>query len=184
MNSLEVTPPRSGVAAPPQGGATSGLVKPVPRWPLGAPDEPRAGVSAHDVQIAALPYDRQACRKLMRGGSKSFFAASLLLPQRVREPATALYAFCRLADDAIDLGDDPVAAMAQLRSRLDAVYAGRPGEIDADRALAQVVHRHAIPRALLDALLEGFLWDASGRRYDTSKTCRPTAHASPARWAR
>ena len=129
--------------------------------------EMNTAASTHDAQIASLPYDRQACRKLMRGGSKSFFAASLLLPQRVREPATALYAFCRLADDAIDLGDDPIAAMAQLRGRLDAIYAGRPGEIDADRALAQVVHRHAIPRLLLDALLEGFMWDASGRSYDT-----------------
>jgi phytoene synthase len=103
----------------------------------------------------------------MRGGSKSFFAASLLLPARVRAPATALYAFCRLADDLIDLGSDPTAAMHELAQRLDAVYAGRPAAIDADRALACTVHRFAIPRALLDALLEGFLWDAAGRRYAT-----------------
>ena len=112
-------------------------------------------------------YDQQACRQLMRGGSKTFFAASLLLPGRVRSPATALYAFCRLADDAIDLGRDPHAAMRQLQRRLDAIYAGRPDSINADRALAQVVHRFAIPRALLDALLDGFLWDAQGRRYET-----------------
>ena len=112
-------------------------------------------------------YDQQACRKLMRGGSKSFFAASLLLPARVCAPASALYAFCRLADDAIDLGQDPAAEMAGLRRRLDAIYQGRPEAIDADRALAHVVHRHAIPRLLLDALLEGFLWDATGRRYET-----------------
>jgi phytoene synthase len=117
---------------------------------------------------AAMPaYDLQACRKLMRGGSKSFFAASLLLPSRVRAPASALYAFCRLADDAIDLGQDPAAEMAGLRRRLDAIYEGRPEAQDADRALAHVVHRFAIPRLLLDALLEGFLWDAEGRRFDT-----------------
>jgi 15-cis-phytoene synthase len=116
----------------------------------------------------ALPgYDHHACRKLMRGGSKSFFAASLLLPRRVCAPASALYAFCRLADDAIDLGTDPAAEMQGLRDRLDAIYQGRPGALDADRALAQVVHRFGIPRLLLDALLEGFLWDATGRRYDT-----------------
>jgi phytoene synthase len=115
----------------------------------------------------ALSYDLAACRELMRGGSKSFFAASMLLPLRLRAPATALYAFCRLADDAIDLGDDPLAAMRDLESRLDAIYAGRPGTVDADRALAQVVHRHGIPRALLDALLDGFLWDAQGRLYET-----------------
>jgi phytoene synthase len=112
-------------------------------------------------------YDLQACRQLMRGGSKSFFAASLLLPSRVCAPASALYAFCRLADDAIDLGCDPAAEMAGLRRRLDAIYQSRPEAIDADRALAHVVHRFGIPRLLLDALLEGFLWDASGRRYET-----------------
>ncbi len=106
-------------------------------------------------------------RVLMRGGSKSFFAASLMLPARARAPATALYAFCRLADDAIDLGDDPVSAMADLEHRLDAIYAGRPRNIDADVALAHVVHRHAIPRALPDALLEGFLWDTQQRCCET-----------------
>jgi 15-cis-phytoene synthase len=114
-----------------------------------------------------MPYDLNACRALMRGGSKTFFAASLLLPTRVRAPASALYAYCRLADDAIDEGSNPHLAMAMLQNRLDAIYAGRPGSEDADRALCQVVHRYAIPRELLDALLEGFLWDAQGRRYET-----------------
>ncbi len=112
-------------------------------------------------------YDLQACRALMRGGSKTFFAASLLLPSRVRAPASALYAFCRLADDEIDLGDAPHQAMRGLSLRLDAIYDGRPQAIDADRALASVVHRFGIPRELLDALLDGFLWDADGRRYET-----------------
>jgi len=131
-----------------------------------APVAERA-IGAGTPAAAARAYDLGACRKLMRGGSKTFFAASLLLPARVREPASALYAFCRLADDAIDLGGDPHAAMSDLEQRLDAIYDGRPGAVDADRALAQVVHRHAIPRLLLDALLEGFLWDANGRRYET-----------------
>jgi 15-cis-phytoene synthase len=112
-------------------------------------------------------YDLAACRQLMRGGSKTFFAASLLLPSRVRAPASALYAYCRLADDAIDMGTDPMAEMQLLQSRLDAIYQGRPGPADADRALCQVVHRFAIPRELLDGLLDGFLWDAQGKHYET-----------------
>ena len=93
-------------------------------------------------------------RALMQGGSKTFFAASLLLPARVRGPATALYAFCRLADDAIDFGVDKDAAGRELRRRLDAVYRGEPESVPADRALATVVRRFGIPRALLDGLLE------------------------------
>lgn len=125
-------------------------------------------MSTHWPDTASLPaYDLAACRRLMRGGSKTFFAASLLLPARVRTPASALYAFCRLADDEIDLGENPGAAMHGLAARLDAIYDGRPRDIDADRALACVVHHHRIPRELLDALLEGFLWDAAGHRYET-----------------
>ena len=115
----------------------------------------------------SLPYDLEACTELMRGGSKSFFAASRLLPVRLRPPAIALYAFCRLADDAIDEGDEPVLAMADLKSRLAAIYAGRPGAEDADRAFTIVVHRYGIPSGLLEALLDGFLWDSQGRRYET-----------------
>ena len=115
------------------------------------------------AQAAELP----ALRELMRGGSKTFFAASLLLPVRVRAPATALYAYCRLADDAIDLGVDPHAEMTRLKQRLDAIYQGRPSLQDADLALCQVVHRFVVPRELLDGLLEGFYWDVQGRHYET-----------------
>ena len=105
-----------------------------------------------------------ACRGLLRDGSRTFLAASRLLPTRVRDPATALYAFCRLADDAVDLGH---GSTADLRERLDRIFAGRPAAIPADRALRAVVARFAVPRALLDALIEGFEWDARGRRYET-----------------
>jgi 15-cis-phytoene synthase len=109
----------------------------------------------------------QACRALMRGGSKSFHLASLLLPRRVRAQASALYAFCRVADDAIDTSAQPAQALRQLAARLDAVYAGRPSDDVTDIALAAVVAEAQVPRALLDALLEGFAWDAAGRRYET-----------------
>jgi len=115
----------------------------------------------------ADPADIAACRALLCTGSRSFFAASLLLPRRVRDPATALYAFCRVADDAIDLGDDPQAALAQLRDRLDAAYAGAPVQNPIDRAFAATVAAFAIPHALPEALIEGLAWDAQGRRYES-----------------
>lgn len=39
--------------------------------------------------------DPDHCRAAIRVGSLSFHTASRLLPARVREPALALYAFCR-----------------------------------------------------------------------------------------
>lgn len=116
--------------------------------------------------------DLAACRAAIRTGSLSFHAASRLLPPSVRDPALALYAFCRLADDAVDEGaeaegDDKTRAVLALRDRLDRVYAGRPRETPADRAFAAVVEGFDMPRALPDALLEGLAWDAVGRRYAT-----------------
>ena len=112
-------------------------------------------------------FDFEACQTLMQGGSKTFFAASRLLPHRVRGPAIALYAFCRVADDAIDFSTDRNKAMRTLHSRLDDVYANTPQNHEADRALAAVVREFALPRELLTALLDGFQWDAEGRRYLT-----------------
>ena len=140
------------------------------------------GAATKQTQIARD--DLAACRTLLCSGSKSFFAASLLLPRRVLDPATALYAFCRAADDLIDgqvagqaacqsgAGEGQTASVAaaallQLHARLDALYAGTPWDHAADRALAVVVATHRLPRVLLDGLLEGFAWDAEGRTYET-----------------
>ncbi len=124
---------------------------------MSAPHEP-VGVS-----------DTEACAALLRGGSRSFHAASRLLPADVRHAAMSLYAFCRVADDAIDGAEvnDRKRAVAALQSRLAAIYNGCPADAPADRAFAAVVRQHAIPHALPAALLEGFAWDAAGRTYPT-----------------
>jgi phytoene synthase len=117
---------------------------------------------------AVSPADLDTCRARLRAGSRSFAAAATLLPLRVRTPTTVLYAFCRVADDEVDL--DPAASDAtidRLRARLDRIYGGRPDDDAVDRALSAVVAHGRVPRPLLDALLEGMSWDAEGRRYET-----------------
>lgn len=113
------------------------------------------------------PADMAACRALLKGGSRTFHAASLALPKKVADAAIALYAFCRLADDEVDLGRNRAAAVERLRHRLDCAYRGQPMDFAADRAFADVVARFSIPRDVPEALLEGLAWDAEGRRYDT-----------------
>jgi len=124
----------------------------------------------------SMERDLRDCKRLMRGGSKSFFAASRVLPAGVRESAMALYAFCRIADDAVDLIENhgtnarPLAveqqqALINLYRRLDAIYLDRPEDHPADRAFARLVHEHSLPKSLPLLLLEGFAWDAQGRRY-------------------
>lgn len=113
------------------------------------------------------PDDLEHCREAIRQGSLSFHAASRMLPAKVRDPALALYAFCRLADDEVDEGDYQAGAVFRLQERLDAVYAGRPINAPEDRAFAAIVEDFEMPRALPDALLEGLAWDAAEHRYAT-----------------
>lgn len=99
---------------------------------------------------------------MIRSGSKSFSAAALLLPFAIRDPAYALYAFCRLSDDLVDVEGGSADAIARLRERLALAYAGRPEGSAVDRAFADVVRRFAIPRALPEALIEGLERDVAG----------------------
>jgi 15-cis-phytoene synthase len=90
-----------------------------------------------------------------------------LLPAVYREQARALYGFCRMADDLVDQASTPRIAVKALADRLDQIYAGKPNDVPTDRAFADVVHRFAIPRAVPDALIEGFAWDAEGKHYQS-----------------
>jgi len=129
------------------------------------PSSPDARRQTPFAASLARSADHAACRAAIRTGSRSFYAASWLLPQDVRRDAYGLYAFCRLSDDAVDGAGARADAVPRLRARLALAYAGRPADAPADRALAEIVTRHAIPQALPAALLEGLDWDAAGRRY-------------------
>jgi phytoene synthase len=120
-----------------------------------------------DLRQAQHDKDLQACHKILAEGSKSFVAASRMLPKRLRADTAALYAFCRVSDDAVDLGGDAQAAIARLCERLDRIYAGHPEDDPVDRAFGQVVQRYGIPKTIPRALIEGFEWDAERRRYRT-----------------
>ncbi|KAA5606874.1 phytoene/squalene synthase family protein [Roseospira marina] len=130
------------------------------------------------TQEIASPDDRAQCRAMIRTGSRSFYTASLLLPQAYRDPAYALYAFCRFSDDVVDECENAAApdacieAVAHLRYRLDRVYAGQPMNSPVDRSFRDMVVQTGMPRELPEALLEGFEWDAEARRYETISEVR------------
>jgi phytoene synthase len=131
---------------------------------------------------AATPRDDlAACHAAIRTGSHSFHAASRLLPGGVRDKAIVLYAFCRLADDAVDLSAEKTGAVLSLADRLERAYAGRPVNAPADRAFARLVEGVDLPRALPEALIEGLAWDAAGRAYATfSDLCAYAARVASA----
>ena len=91
----------------------------------------------------------EACVAMMKGGSKTFFAASRLLPPRIRTASIALYAFCRVADDLVDEALPGQAPLDVLRERLDAIYAGTPKDHVEDHALSMVVQQYELPLSLI-----------------------------------
>ncbi|MCL3883093.1 phytoene/squalene synthase family protein [Marivita sp. GX14005] len=130
---------------------------------------------------AIHPADLAHCRQAIRSGSLSFHTASRVLPASIRDPALALYAFCRLVDDEVDEGRDKAAAVLALSERLDRVYAMAPRDAPEDRAFCAIVAQHRMPRALPEALLEGLAWDAAERRYDDfSGLCAYSARVASA----
>ncbi len=97
--------------------------------------------------------------------SKSFALASRLLPPAVRADVLVLYAWCRRADDTVDLAADPATGLARLQAELDAVYAGRPAADSLLDAFAQLVRRCALPRHYPQELLAGMAMDLDPALY-------------------
>jgi phytoene synthase len=115
----------------------------------------------------ATDADRAVCHDMIKAGSKTFAAASLLMPSDVREAAYAVYAFCRLSDDMVDVEGGSADAIGRLRQRLDWAYAGRPAAASVDRAFADVIAAFNLPRALPEALIDGLEWDVVGVTCDS-----------------
>jgi 15-cis-phytoene synthase len=108
-------------------------------------------------------------RAIIAHHSKSFSLAALLLGPELRDAAAGLYAYCRRADDAVDLVAPELAPgrVARLRAELDDVYAGRALTEPVLVQFQRLVLERRIPREYPDALLEGFRLDAEGTSYDT-----------------
>lgn len=112
--------------------------------------------------------DLVACRASIAKHSRSFALASTLLGPTARDHAAAVYAWCRAADDAIDLAPlaEQAAALVEERAELDRIYGGAP-HTAAGRAFAIVVAERRIPIAYPRALLDGMAMDVDGTTYRT-----------------
>lgn len=106
-------------------------------------------------------------RAVIEQHSRSFALAARLLPAAVRSDGRLLYAWCRHADDAVDVGARPLAQLERLERELEAVYAGLPGRDALNRAFAELVERRRIPWRYPSELLAGLRMDLQQHRYQT-----------------
>src|SRR5579863_4856064 len=85
--------------------------------------------------------DADAGSVAWRSGS-NFYFSFFSLPKRQRQAITAVYAFCREVDDAVDDpgAHNPVALVAEWRQELARTYEGHPG-FALTRSLLQAIER-------------------------------------------
>lgn len=134
---------------------------------------PAVEVSSRDRLEQALA----ACARVTAHHSSTFHLGSRLFRGDRRKAVLAVYAACRLGDDAVDEVRTPPAAQARLSAWWDGIeraYAGTPRQdVAFEVALAWAVRRFPIPLHAFAALRAGFESDVSGaplRTYDELST--------------
>jgi 15-cis-phytoene synthase len=104
--------------------------------------------------------------KAARSGS-SFYYSFLFLPPERRRAITALYAYCREVDDAVDETRDPGVARTKLewwRVELERLFAGDP-QHPVTRALAPHLQSFDLTRSRLREVIDGMQMDLDQNRY-------------------
>ena len=132
--------------------------------------------AAEPVAAPPLAEAYAVCARVAAGSGSSFVHVFRLLPAARRRGLEALYAFCRLVDDAAD--EDPAggaAALARWRDELDRMFDGTPRH-PVGVALADTARRFGIPRRHLDDVLAGVAMDLERRRYETWDELRRYCH--------
>jgi len=114
---------------------------------------------------------------LTRRSRSNFYYAFLTLPRARRDALYSVYAFCRTVDDVADLGRDPGVQRAELaRWRADVARCFEPGPPPGHpiaRQLAAAVRAYPIPRAALEAIIDGCEMDLERVRFETAADLYP-----------
>jgi 15-cis-phytoene synthase len=117
----------------------------------------------------------QFVSRLTRKSRSNFFYAFLCLPRPQREAIYAVYAFCRIVDDAVDVGHDRAAQRKELerwRGEIALVFEGRPQHPAAQR-LQEAVRLFRIPREALNEIIAGVEMDLDRSTYETFEELYP-----------
>ncbi len=110
--------------------------------------------------------DEYCQQKAAQSGS-SFYYSFLFLPKPRRQAITALYAFCREVDDAVDETSDPAIALNKLiwwRSEINTMLGGQPTH-PVTRALLPHMAAYGLEGQHLLAIIDGMEMDLNQTRY-------------------
>lgn len=107
------------------------------------------------------------CQKIIDVHSRSFSLAARFLSPEVHDRAVVLYAWCRRADDAVDLTGPAEGRIAlnQLYEELDQIYLNTELADPVLNAFREVVRIGRISRQYPEEMLAGLDMDVRGERY-------------------
>jgi len=109
----------------------------------------------------------QYCQQKAAASGSSFYYSFLFLPPERRRAITALYAFCREVDDAVDEASDPQRAAVKLgwwRAEIANLCAGAP-QHPVTRALNVFKDQFSIDAGRLNEIIDGMEMDLTQTRY-------------------
>ena len=114
------------------------------------------------------------CRSLTKERAKNFYYAFITLPPVKRRAIYAVYAFCRLCDDATDDfidADEKLRLVKEQRDLLEGACSGDPqGQVYL--ALEDAINSFKIPTGYLEEVINGVEMDVSKTRYATFEELR------------
>ena len=113
----------------------------------------------------------QYCQERAAQSGSSFYYSFLFLEPPRRQAITALYAFCREVDDAVDECPDASVSRAQLdwwRGEVQALFDGRPGH-PVTQALATSLQHFSLPQEQLLEIIDGMEMDLENAQYPDFK---------------
>ncbi len=96
-------------------------------------------------------------KQIARRSGSSFLVSFAFLPPARRRALTAVYAFFRVIDDAVDETEDPATAREKLdfwKEELERVYGGTP-TTELGRGLQSAVRNHGVRKEHLQEVLRG-----------------------------
>jgi phytoene synthase len=109
----------------------------------------------------------QYCQERASASGSSFYYSFLFLPPPRRHAITALYAYCREVDDAVDETSDSAVAGSKLdwwHTEIERLFAGAP-QHPVTRALEPHVAAYGLTRERLLLVLEGMRMDLVQNRF-------------------
>jgi phytoene synthase len=109
----------------------------------------------------------QYCQQKAAASGSSFYYSFLFLPPGRRRAITALYAFCREADDIVDEGLEPQLAATKLawwRDEVANMAAGKP-QHPVTKALSVLKEQFSIDERRLNEIIDGMEMDLAQSRY-------------------